>query len=72
MHKELVMLADVSSDSPSERMMSSANIHTFGSSPPVRFWLIIYTAYVAPQLFVILSACQLVGDIGVVTAILYK
>ena len=53
------MLAVVSSDSPSSESIrsdeglsleTSVNIHTFGNSPPYRFWLVIYTAYAA-QLF---------------------
>ena len=28
-----------------------AIIHTFGSLPPFRIWLVIYTAYAATQLF---------------------
>ena len=54
------IIADVSSDSPSSLLIrsdeglsleTSAIIRTFGSSPPFRFWLLIYTAYAAPQLF---------------------
>ena len=55
------ILSDMLYSPSSERMLfrsdeglsleMSVIIHTFGSSPPFRSWLVVYTAYAAPQLF---------------------
>ena len=45
-----------------------AIIHTFRSLPPFRFWVVIYTAYAAPQLFEL----TLDTHMHVVCAYLYK